>query len=168
MSGPVGAPPASGHLTGRGSPARRRDRRPRPLALHQRQLRWLCHELGHPAAVERFLRTFLELLPSRVREVTEAVRHCQRDPEEVAANLAAISAMIGADRFAAQLARLATGTDRWPATTRAGFIEETHAEATELRRALLCYLTAQTPHLARVPAPLPRPCHRSRESGVRP
>jgi hypothetical protein len=109
--------------------------------LNRRQLHRLRDELGDPAAVDRFLGTFLDLLPSRLAEVGEIVRHGQRRPSDVATNLAAICEMIGADRLAGHLHRLFQGSlEAWTTTVRARYVQQASAEASCLRGALSHFL----------------------------
>lgn len=112
-----------------------------PVVLDRRQLRRLAEELGDPAGVDRFLGTFLVLLPPRMAEVAEAVRHGRPGPSDVAANLAAICQMIGADRLACHLLRLPQGNVAgWTTMARAEYVQEAYVEAGRLRRALMRYL----------------------------
>lgn len=116
--------------------------RPSPAqVLDHDQLCRLCGELGDRRALERFLDTFLELLPSRLLDLTEEVRHGRQRPCEVAVNLAAISQMIGAQRLASHLRRLHGGdVEEWTSPIRERFLDEAVAEASYLRRALVRYL----------------------------
>lgn len=119
--------------------------------LNRHQLQLLSDELGDPAAVDRFLGTFLDLLPSRVAEVAEIVRHGQRRPSDVATNLAAICQMIGADRLAGHLQALpASDVTGWTMTVRVGYVQQARAEASCLRGALSHYLEQRRD--ARAPA----------------
>ena len=116
--------------------------RPDPAqVLSDQTLRRLVCELGDQAALDRFLEMFLELLPSRLAEVGEVVRHGQRRPSDVVTNLAAIAEMVGGERLAAHLCRLPwEGAPRWAISGQERFVRDAHVEAIRLRRALLYYL----------------------------